>query len=122
MPRKKDAKVIGRCPCKECGDTMSVLQNTRGYLYSQCPNCKTDQRNGPPVQTYLWENSTWIDGAPDRPPGVKESAPEKPVHEPEPKPDEPEKKQEKQDDKKRGGLAILLVPLAILSAIALGVK
>ena len=123
MPRKKDAKVLGRCKCPGCGGEMAVLQNARDYLYSQCDSCGCDQRNGKAVQSYLWNNTHWLEGEPEsRPRNVPGSAPEKPVHEPEPKPDEPEKKQEKQDDKKRGGLAIVLVPLAILSAIALGVK
>lgn len=123
MPRKKDAKVLGRCKCPGCGGEMAVLQNARDYLYSQCDACGCDQRNGKAVQSYLWHNTKWIDGEPDkRPRNVPEDAQQKPVHEPEPEPVEPEERTENQEDKKRGGLGIVLVPLAVLAAIAVGMK
>lgn len=119
MPRKKDAKVLGRCKCPGCGDEMAVLQNARDYLYSQCDACGCDQRNGKAVQRYLWENTHWLDGEPEnRPRNVPESVPEKPVIEP----DEPEKKQQNQQGKKLGGVGFLLVPLGVLAAIVIGAK
>ena len=119
MPRKKDAVVLGRCPCETCGASMAILQNVRGNLYSRCPNCKTDQRTGPEVQAYKWHNTVWLNGEPEqRPRNVPEKQGGDSVHEP----DEPEKTTEKQSDKKKAGIGLLLVPIGILAAVIIGVK
>lgn len=123
MPRKKDAKVLGRCGCPSCGETMAVLQNTKDYLYTQCPSCGCDQRNGAKHQTDIWNRTEWIDGEPEkRPRNYIEASPESEpvqVQEPESEPVEPKKPQEKQSSKKSGGLAFLLVPAGILLALGL---
>lgn len=64
MPRKKDAKVIARmaCPTPECNHTVAVFQNRRGYLYTRCPACGADQRNGPDAQRYFWAHATPVPG------------------------------------------------------------
>lgn len=125
MPRKKDAKVLGRCECPACGGTMAVLQNARQYLYTQCDKCGCDQRNGAEHQTWVWTNTRWLDGMkPDKPPRNLIKEPEKvpepqPEAEPVPEPEEPEKEQPKQPEGTGGGWGWLLVPVGIIAAIAL---
>lgn len=120
MPKKKDAKVLGRAECS-CGKTMAVLQNVRWYLYTNCPECGCDQRNGAKHQTDLWNRTKWIDGEPEnRPINYIESGGETPEKQPEPKPDEPEKPDPKQPVKKSKGWGFLLVPAGVLLAVALG--
>ena len=77
MPRKANAVELGtmRCPSTGCGATASVYQNTRGYLYTRCPECGADQRNGKPAQVYFWQHVEPKAGAViDRPPNVPEGA------------------------------------------------
>lgn len=51
MPNLKPEQrnVVGALECA-CGHAATVLQNRAGYLYTQCPLCGTDQRNGAAVQ------------------------------------------------------------------------
>lgn len=122
MPRKADAQVLGRCDCPECGDRMAVLQNAKNYLYSRCPKCGCDQRNGKPVQTYLWYKTAWIDGEPDvKPRNVPDDNPfikKESVQEPKGEPSEPEKSLKKQSSRKIPAAGLLLVPIGIILAIA----
>lgn len=64
MPRKNDAVVIARmtCPMPDCGQTAAVFQSCRGYLYTRCPACGADQRNGPEAQAYFWANAIPVAG------------------------------------------------------------
>lgn len=66
MPARKDANpVFGVIPCPDCGASASVKQTRRGkgrFLYSCCPNCGTDQRNGVEVQSRLFFKTVWRDG------------------------------------------------------------
>lgn len=78
MPRKKDAKVIGHCPCQGCGKNAAVFQNVRGYLYLRCDDCGADQRNGKGPQTYMYTKSSWIGAAPKKPRNVPDYEPEQP--------------------------------------------
>ena len=116
MPRKKDAKVIGRCECQQCGGTMAVLQNTRHYLYTQCGECGCDQRNGAKHQSYLWYNTRWLDGEPEHKP--INLIDKEPV--PEPEAPVPGPKCTGSDEEDSGsGWGWLLVPFGILAALVL---
>ena len=109
MAKKKDSKVIGRCDCLTCGSRMGVLQNVRHALYTHCPECGSDQRNGAPIQTYLWFNTEWIDGEPnEKPRNLKE------------KDDIRETTQHATETKNnKRGLGWLLFPVGIVMTLAL---
>lgn len=64
MPRKPDAEAIARmtCPTPDCGQTVAVYQNRRGYLYTRCGKCGADQRNGAEAQRYFWTHATPVPG------------------------------------------------------------
>jgi predicted nucleic acid-binding Zn ribbon protein len=127
MPRKKDAVVLGRCPCEGCGKRAAVFQNVRGYLYTRCDDCGADQRNGIKPQTYMWSNSEWIGNAPEKPRNVPDVQPEpvpaepvqKPVHEP--IGDAPEIEGDWQpageDEKSGGGSGVFIVGAVVLGLL-----
>ena len=78
MPRKKNAKVLGYCPCEACGKRSAVFQNVRGYLYLRCDDCGADQRNGVKPQTYMYTNAEWLGAPPEKPRNVPDFEPEQP--------------------------------------------
>jgi len=77
MPaRKVPNPVLGTIDCPDCGGVCSIRQVRRGkgrYLYTTCPNCGTDQRNGSKVQTRLFFGAHWREGVDViRPPCVQD--------------------------------------------------
>jgi hypothetical protein len=127
MPRKKDAVVLGHCPCEGCGKRAAVFQNVRGYLYTRCDDCGADQRNGVKPQTYMWTNSEWLDSAPERPRNVPEIEPEpvpvEPVQEPVDVPIAPEPEKagdwapEGEEEKSEGGSGVFIVGAVVLGLL-----
>lgn len=75
---KKDNPVLGAVVCDGCGGEATVHQSSRGkgrFLYTRCPECGCDQRNGKAIQTRLWTKTEWrADANPNRPPNVAEDA------------------------------------------------
>ena len=67
MPRKANPTLVGRMPCPGCESRIPVYINVRGYFYTKCAECGTDQRNGKAIQTHIYLNTDWIDGPPDPP-------------------------------------------------------
>ena len=121
MARKKDAEVLGRCDCGTCGERMAVLQNVRGALYTVCPECKCDQRNGAKHQTNIWFGTEWINGEPEKKPyNLLERPVPEPAHEPLPEPCEPTKSKEKQIVSEKGSWPWFLLPVGIVTAILIG--
>ena len=61
--------VLGYAQCG-CGKEMQVMQSTRrgDHLYSRCDDCGLDQRTGQRVQQWLWANTKWLNGPPEKPP------------------------------------------------------
>jgi len=98
MPaRKEPNKVLGTIACRDCdGGICSVRQVRRGkgrYLYTTCPNCGTDQRNGSKVQSRLFHKTNWREGVEVvRPPCVQD-LPKEPIgsHDSLGEPNEPSK-------------------------------
>lgn len=116
MPRA-DNPVIGHYTCDICGSETTVhvrKGKAAGYLYTRCPKCGCDQRNGQPRQTRLFYESEWLDAAPDRPPNVPEKAPEA-VQILEEKPVKPE------ETEKTGGAGwwLAVIPVALFAIIGL---
>lgn len=77
MTTKANNPVIARagCPTLGCSGRIGIMQNARGYLYSRCPSCGIDQKNGAPFQVWLWQNLEPVEGAViRRPDNVPESA------------------------------------------------
>jgi hypothetical protein len=110
---------LGNIECNECGDLCTVHQRkgkAKGYLYTHCPNCGCDQKNGVPVQTRLFYESEWLGDPPERPPNVPEKAPAVPAVKPNL---EPKKPAQDTEDKPKGGHLWLLVPLGIVAAAIL---
>ncbi len=102
---KRNNPVLGEIKCEDCGGAATVHQTARGagrYLYTRCGECGPDQRTGAAVQTRLWYQTTWRDGAPEaKPPNLREPKQEpeepktKPVEEPNPEPSKPAENQGK---------------------------
>lgn len=64
--------VIGYIKC-EAGSRATVHQTKRGkgrFLYTRCDCCGCDQRNGAAVQTRIFNNAEWLNGAPEPPPNL----------------------------------------------------
>lgn len=62
---KVNRPVLGTIECGGCGGEATVHQAARGkgrYLYTRCPNCGADQRNGASVQSHIWHNANWREG------------------------------------------------------------
>lgn len=64
MPAKKNAQQVGNIECPECSANAAVFQNVKSYLYTRCPNCGCDQRNGKQVQERIYWNMRPIPDAP----------------------------------------------------------
>lgn len=94
MPRlnEKDRKQVGTMS-DGCGAVVMVYLSRNGYLYTVCPNCGADQRNGARVQNHIFHNMTRLEGVTFKPPkGVSEQAETPaaaPAPHPEPEPAEP---------------------------------
>lgn len=67
MPRKANPILVGRMACPSCESRIPVYINARGYFYTRCIECGTDQRNGKAVQTHVYLNTDWT-GEPPAPP------------------------------------------------------
>lgn len=67
MPRKANPVQVGRMACVGCGSRIPVFINARGYFYTKCAECGTDQRNGKAVQTHIYANTDWMDTPPEPP-------------------------------------------------------
>lgn len=89
MPRKANPVQVGRMDCVGCGSRIPVYINARGYFYTKCMECGTDQRNGKTVQTHIYLNTDWTGDPPAPPRNVDPDAahrvpePETPAPEPE---------------------------------------
>lgn len=75
MPRKANPVQVGRTQCPTCDARIPVFVNVRGYFYTKCAECGTDQRNGAPVQTRLYYETDWLAEPPARPRNVPETPP-----------------------------------------------
>lgn len=89
MPRKADPVQVGRTQCPTCPARIPVFVNARGYFYTKCAECGTDQRNGAPVQTRLYYETDWLGDPPPRPRNVPETPPAS--EDPPPAPEQPER-------------------------------
>ena len=91
MPKLANPVQVGRMACVGCGNRIPVFINVRGYFYTKCAECGTDQRNGKAVQTHIYLNTDWLDEAPPPPRCVDPAdlEPSEPAHEPEPEPEKP---------------------------------
>lgn len=73
--------VIATVPCKDCGQTATVQQVSRGkgkrlMFYTQCQQCGCDQRTGKTIQDYIFNHASARPGYADifegqTPPGIK---------------------------------------------------
>lgn len=75
MPKKINPDLVGCLDCG-CGSEMPVYQASSSYLYTRCPQCGVDQRNGPRVQAERWFTMRRIEGAGTRPKNVPEQVPD----------------------------------------------
>lgn len=100
MPRLPNPVQVGRMACPGCDSRIPVYINKRGYFYTKCAECGTDQRNGKAIQTHIYLSTDWMGETPPPPRCVDpadlvqepESTEPEPAPEPEnlPVPTEPE--------------------------------
>lgn len=67
MPRLANPVQVGRMACPGCNNRIPVYINKRGYFYTKCAECGTDQRNGKAVQTLIYLKTDWLGDPPRRP-------------------------------------------------------
>ena len=72
MPSPSKHEILGYVACPDCGveNKAWVKQSRKGkgkYLYWSCPDCGTDQKRNAKIQSYLWDNTKWVDGTEQQP-------------------------------------------------------